>query len=552
MFLEGRTRVVTMIAAMLGALVVMQPAAAQSTPTPGSVLAPIDKPVVPPKALPQNPLQQTDEEGFKPPASTTRIQVNQFQLVGNSLFGDDVLLPLLGKYTDTPITLEQLYQAADDLQRFYRQQGYVLASVYVPAQKVSSGTVRLEIIEGRIGGILIEGELDSYQSSFLLNYFGTDNLGDVVSQAMLEERILLLNDLPGLTAEAVIVPGSEYGTSEIVIQAEEDRSAVVLRANNYGRKSLGQARLEAGWLYANLFAQGDELNLSAIVSEHSRMKFFRVDYDALLNRAGTRAGGNFSTFDYDVDTDEIDLNGSLGGDGTNLRLFVTHPLIRRQNNRLDVTTALRYNESSENGNLSVSADNDKLTLLDLSINWQPTHANGSLSSLAAIITSNFKNNPDNDKNDAVKAKFTVDYSFIMPFARSWFWQLRGDAVYSDESLPDIERYRLGGPNNVRAYPESEIAGDRGYRGSFDLGKRFSLSGKTSMIARVFADAGEVDRIEPLAGEDSTETLAGYGAGLTLDFGGNHYLDFMVATPTSDLEASDGEDTRFWVNYTVEL
>jgi hemolysin activation/secretion protein len=169
-----------------------------------------------------------------------------------------------------------------------------------------------------------------------------------------------------------------------------------------------------------------------------------------------------------------------------------------------------------------------------------------------MFTTNFKDNPDNDKDDAVKAKFTVDYSFIMPFGRSWFWQLSADAVYSDQALPDIERYRLGGPDNIRAYPESEIAGDRGYRGSFDLGKRFNLSGKTSMIARVFADSGKVERIEPLAGEDSTETLAGYGAGLTLDFGGNHYLDFMVATPTSDLEASDGEDTRFWVNYTVEL
>ena len=45
---------------------------------------------------------------------------------------------------------------------------------------------------------------------------------------------------------------------------------------------------------------------------------------------------------------------------------------------------------------------------------------------------------------------------------------------------------------------------------------------------------------------------GYGAGLLFDFGGTHTLDLEVATPTSDLDASDGDDTRFWLNYTLQL
>ena len=546
--------VMSMIVATLGAAPIIQTASAQSSPppTPGSVISPVDKPVVQPKSAPANPLQNADDGGFKPPASSAKIEVKQFKLIGNTLFGDDVLLAVVRDYIDTLITLEQLYQAADDMQRFYRQQGYPLASVYVPAQKVSSGTVRLEIIEGRIAGIQIEGELDSYQSAFLLRHFGTDKLGEVISQAMLEEQILLLNELPGLNAKAVIVPGSEYGTSDIVIQVEEDRSAVVLRANNYGRESLGEARVEAGWLYANLFAQGDQLNLSAIVAEESRMNFLRVDYDALLNSLGTRVGASISAFEYDVDTDVIDLRGELDGDGTNLRLFVAHPLILKQRNQLDFIVALRFNETSEDGDLAFTTDTTEVELLDLSLHWQPAHRNGSFSSLFATFTSNFDDNPDGLKDDAVKAKFAVDYSFIMPLANNWFWQLGADLVYSDEPLPDIERYRLGGPGNVRAYPATEIAGDRGARGSLDVGKRFSLSGKTSMIARLFVDAGEVERIIAFAGEDATEDLSGYGAGLLFDFGGKHALDLEVATPISDLESSDGEDTRFWLNYTVEL
>jgi hemolysin activation/secretion protein len=541
--------------AAICAMLVIQTAAAQSLPpTPGAVLAPIDKPVIQPKSTTEATVEGLDQGGFTPPSSSKKILVNEFVLIGNSLFEDSVLLGVIDKYTATEITIEELYQAADELQLFYRQQGYMLASVYVPAQKVSSGTVRLEIIEGRVSGIQIEGELDSYNPKFILKQFGTANLGEIVSQQMLEERLLLLNNLPGLTAKAVIIPGQEYGTSDVVIEVEEDRSSVVLRLNNYGRKALGERRVEAGWLYANLLTQADQLNLSAIVAEDSRMYFFRIDYDVLLNSQGTRGGGSYSVFDYDVDTDELNAlrRGDLGGDGNNIRIFVTHPLVLEQRNQLDFTAALRLNDSTEDGDLAISTRTTDVELLDLSLHWQPSHRNGSFSSLNAIFTSNFEDNPDGLEDDAVKAKWTLDYNFIMPFARTWFWQFHTILGYSDEPLPDIERYRLGGPGNVRAYPATEIAGDRGYFYSLDLGKRFRVSGKTSMIARVFADTGEVERIIRFAGEDKKEELSGYGAGVLFDFGGKHSLDLLVATPTSDLDASDDRDTRYWANYTVQF
>jgi hemolysin activation/secretion protein len=553
MFLGCKKGAITAMGAVIAAFV-LQTAAAQNAPppSPGAVVAPIDKPVIQPTTIPEAAVEGLEQDKVRPPSSSKKITIDRFVLSGNSLFDDSVLLGVIGKYTGTPITIEDLYQAADEVQAFYRQQGYLLASVYIPAQKVSSGTVRLEIIEGRISGIRIEGELESYRADFLINMFGDSYLGEVVSREILEERILLINDLPGLTASTVVVPGDEYGTSDLVIDVEENRSTMVIRANNYGRESLGEARIEFGWLYANLFAQADQLNLSAIAAEDSRMYFLRVDYDALLNTHGTRVGGSVSGFDYDVDTEEIDLTGDLDGDGTNVRVFVTHPLIIKQLNRLDFTAALRYNESSEEGDLAIQDDTTEVELLDLSIHWQPVHGNGSFSSVTATLTTNGEDNPDGLEDDAVKAKFFLDYSYILPFARTWFWQLRGRLGYSDDPLPDIERFRLGGPGNVRAYPATEIAGDRGYLANVDLGKRFSLSGTISMIAKLFADYGEVERIIPFAGEDKDEELSGYGAGLLFDFGGKHSLELEVATPTSDLDSSDDRDTRGWINYMVQF
>ena len=521
-------------------------------PTPGSVGTQVDRPVIAPEAIPEAPIERPQEDTVRPPSSSMEIVVDRFVLTGNTLFDDAQLLEIIAEYTGKPITLEGIYEAADAIQRFYRREGYLLASVYVPAQKVTSGTVRLEVIEGRISGIRIEGELDSYDAGFLIDLFGTEKLGEIVSQQEMEERILMLNDLPGLRARTIIVPGDHYGTSDVIIEIEEDRSTVVLRANNYGRVSLGEARLEAGWLYVNLLAQGDQLNLSGIVAEDSLMTFVRIDYDLLLNRHGTRAGGNISAFDYDVDTDELDLTGELGGDGNNFRIFINHPMVRSLYNRFDVLAAIRVAESSEDGDLAFSTDTTTVELLDLGLLWQPTHRNGAFSSLGATFSSNFEDNPDRDKNDAVKAKLILDYTYLQPFGNNWFAQLGINLAFSEDPLPDVERYRLGGPDNVRAYPATEVAGDEGQLYRFDLGKRINLGPRTNLIARVFYDHGTVERILPFPGEEDEEELSGYGIGALFEFGIHHSLDLMVAEPTSDFDSSDGEDTRFWINYALRI
>ena len=69
----------------------------------------------------------------------------------------DELRVIVAWYEGQSLTLFEIYSVADELTQFYRDQGYSVASVTVPAQKISSGTVKLEVIEGRIGAISIKG-----------------------------------------------------------------------------------------------------------------------------------------------------------------------------------------------------------------------------------------------------------------------------------------------------------------------------------------------------------------------------------------------------------
>ncbi|MCP4430625.1 MAG: hypothetical protein GY806_06575, partial [Gammaproteobacteria bacterium] len=87
---------------------------------------------------------------------------------------------------------------------------------------------------------------------------------------------------------------------------------------------------------------------------------------------------------------------------------------------------------------------------------------------------------------------------------------------------------------------------------FDVGKRFNFGGGTNMVVKLFADKGTVERTIPAAGEDSKESLSGYGVGVLFDFGSGHSLELDVVEPDSDLESSDDRGTRTWLNYSIRI
>jgi hypothetical protein len=87
---------------------------AQSTnPTPGSVLAPIDQPVLKTDDPGAPSITQEEQEKLKPPSSNKKIQIEKFELIGNSLFGGEFLSGHINELTGVPVTIEQIYEAAD-------------------------------------------------------------------------------------------------------------------------------------------------------------------------------------------------------------------------------------------------------------------------------------------------------------------------------------------------------------------------------------------------------------------------------------------------------
>ena len=538
---------------VMSMLLALVPAYA-APPTPGTVISPINKPVITPERTQTPQISRDKKSAPAVPQSSATVKVNEFKFKGNTTFNDEVLKEVVASYEGKDLSIPEIYFVADIVESYYRYHGYLLTSVYVPAQKISSGTILLEVIEGRLGEIKIDGKLESYTPEFLARQVDGLQPGQIIADQMLETETLLLGDLPGLEIRAVISSGKQYGTSDVTFVSEEDRYSSVVNVNNYGRKSIGEKRIEAGFLMANPILQGDMLNLSAIVAESSRMLYARADYDALVNTSGTLVGFSFSTFDYDVDTEEAGLPASLTleGSGTGIIIRASHPIQRTSINNTTMVVSGRRSSTKQSGTAippGFPPDSD-INLLEVFLAWDHLYSDYAKTSIQGGLATNFKSRDNILDDDAQKAKLTLNVSHYQPFKDTWFLNGRLQAVYSPDPLVDVERFRIGGQGSVRAFPSAELAGDSGGVVSVDIGKIYVVNKNTLLTPRLFIDAGKVYRNDDfgLIGLSDSESLSGYGAGLTAVFVPNHSLDIEVVKPVTDRMSSDGEDTRFWLNY----
>jgi hemolysin activation/secretion protein len=373
--------------------------------------------------------------------------------------------------------------------------------------------------------------------------------GQAVSLDSLERELLLLNDLPGLSSRAVVRPGPVYGTSDLVIQSKEKRFEARVSLNNFGRVEVGEWRLEAELTVNNLTGIGDQFAFSGTRSEAGLLTYVSLAYNRPVNNKGTRLGGVLSYIDYDVAGQFKALN--IEGENTDFKLTLSHPLQRTRKQNILLGLSLGSN-ASEASTLGIPTSDADITLLEGSVLFNKIHGDNAVSSLSAILATNFRSNKDGSEENAQKAKLVVDGNHTRYLNRDWSVFFRGLVALSADPLVDSEKFSIGGQGSVRGFPSAEVRGDQGVLFTTELRRRFNLEGTLPGSARVFFDTGRVTRKEP-AGLEEEENLTSMGLGVTLLPAKNVSVDLEYAKPIDAHETTDERSGgRFWVNMTARF
>lgn len=479
-----------------------------------------------------------------------KVSVKQIVVLGNNSISDQELAVITGEYLGKELTLGEIYQIADRITALYRERGFPLATTTVPAQKISAGNVNLEVVEGRLEKFSFAG--NSTYSNELLGKHLSDGLaaGQVLTTAAMERELLLLNDMPGLTARSVIKPGASYGTSDILIESQEQPYTGRLALNNFGPENIGEWRGEGSFVANNPFGIGDSLSLDMIRSESGLLDFYSVGYSIPVSTKGTRLAISHSKVDFDI-AGALKALG-IDGESDNTRLQLSHPLLRTRQENLLVGLGLTHKESETDALGSNIAESD-LTMLDISGIYSVVHPDRSVSNLAAVFWTNFRSNSDGLKENRILGKLRVDANHIRPITDDWNLFARIAAVVSMDPLVDSEKFSLGGPGDIRAFPSSEVRGDQGASLTLEAQYPFIPYQNMNALFRTFWDIGKVHSKDPLPGIDSTDSLSAFGLGVTILPRHNLQVDLTWARPLNGRDVSDGDDSgRIWSNLTMSF
>ncbi|HIJ90695.1 MAG: BamA/TamA family outer membrane protein [Desulfobulbaceae bacterium] len=515
-------------------------------PSPGTVEESLrPRPSQPGKDMSLPELPTLAPPRLTPPSDELRVRIARFTITGNTIFSEAELRNLIADREDAELTLTEIYGLADRLTEFYQAHGYSLTTVTVPAQRMLDGVLRLEVVEGKVGKLFFEGN-QRYDEAFLANQLNLLAPGTILRFADLESEVLLLNDLPGLLARSVLMPGDAYGTTDINLRMEEKPVTANAVLDNQGRKVIGQWRLGADFTINNPFKYGDVLGLGYTHSQHSLLRQGRFSYGFPIQNDGTRLNLSYSRAEYDVGGDFTVLD--IAGISETARMQISHPIIRSRRSNLSATIGGAH-VLGQSDMRDIPLNDDTINFLEAGLNFSHRNASGGLANLSGLLATNFRNNPAGTDNEALPPRLELRGDYEHLFAQGWSAVVRGEAVLSNDSLPDSNKYSLGGPASVRGFVSSQLRGDQGAMGSLGIRRGLSFT-HADLLLRGFIDGGEVHYEIPMADGRRSDSLASAGIGMTVSVAGKYTLDLQWATPIDGNDSGDGLNSPLWVTFTA--
>ena len=510
------------------------------------------------------------------------IHVNGFKVTGSvALFPDEEFRILLKSYTDRDLTLAEIQEAAGAVTRYYREHGYFLARAYVPKQEIASGIVTIAVIEGRIegksdgSGIVVKGDGVRLNPERIQGIAATAvHPGEPVNQDALERGLLLLNDLPGITAKSGLEQGKEPGSTKLTIEAQEGSLVSgTLSADNFGSRYTGQFRTNAGANLNDPFGWGDILSLNSTFSTNGGLKYLRGDYHVPVGDDGLRLGASISGMTYQLGKELTSLNAS--GWAMTVEGSAAYPIVRTRAENLTVQAnydhKMLYNRAAD-----VTTSDKRLDSVSVGLVGDAVDSIGSGGVNQAALTAtygwlglgNWQADADNDAATARTAgryaKLQYSLSRIQRLDDSLNLFIGGSGQFSNKNLDSSEKFQLGGASGLRSYPSGEAAGDSGHKLTAEL--RWTLPIDPGMLPSPqlvgFYDHGWICQSHSqwaASSQSNCYALKGAGVGLNMVQTGSFELRATYARKigsnpgaTAQGMDSDGTNTRgqYWLQFSM--
>jgi hemolysin activation/secretion protein len=538
-------------------LALTQSAFAQQPPNAGSQMQQIPPSPVLQKEIPRIEVEPGSAPAI-PESDSVKLMVKRLNVTGATVYSEAALVALTGFTPDSELALSDLRGMASKIANYYRVNGYFVAQAYLPAQDIKDGAVTIAVIEGRYGQVTLHNQTnlsDDLANSLVKGL----NSGDLVESAPLENRLLLLSDIPGVRVKSTLMPSASVGASDLIIDITPGpRISGEVDFDNAGNRYTGEYRLGATVNLNNLAGNGDVASLRGMTSG-SGLNYIRGSYQMQFGKA--TAGVAYSALEYKLGREFEPLRAH--GTSEIASIYGFYPLIRSRNNNLNAGLTYEDRTFQDKEDVTPSVTDKKAHVLigslygdhrdnlgggganGYSLTWSTGDLDIETPAVRSIDALTARTNGHYDK-----LGFTAMRLQRVTERISLYAGINGQIA--SKNLDSSEKMELGGMYGVRAYPEGEAYADEGYVAHLEvryLLSRFSetLPGQMHLIG--FVDTGSVrTHTNPWVAGSNRRTLSGAGVGLDWseanNFTARAYYAFKLGNekPTS----APDESGRFWI------
>jgi hemolysin activation/secretion protein len=462
------------------------------------------------------------------------FNIYEYVVNGNSVLTvtqiEKAVYPFLGENR----SIDDVEKARSALEKAFHDEGYLTVFVNIPEQEVNAGVVKLDVLEGKIEKLTVDGS--RYYSLGKIRQSVTEFAeGHVPHFPTVQKQIASVNINGDRVVAPVLRPGKTPGMVEVDLKVDDKFPLhASMELNDRYTPNTTETRLSGNLRYDNLWQSDHSLGLGFQVTpeDTNEVKVFSTTYVIPHD-------GDYWALYGVVSKSDISAVGDLNvlGNGNIYGLRYIHPMpspVKSFNHNL--TLGVDYKDFKENTRrLGADLANTPITYLPFLIgytgNLNTPESNTKLDLNFIFSTKALVNDEDEfaQKRFLGRPNFSylrgqLEHTQTLPSQ----WQLYGSlgGQTTGDSLISNEQFFLGGLDTVRGFLESSALGDTGTNVTMELRtpplQKYLASWMNEVRLLAFYDYGFAKVRDPLVFVNNDNLsqvqryiLSSYGVGLDI-------------------------------------
>lgn len=403
------------------------------------------------------------------------VFVKKFRFVGNKRFSEAELSSIIAQYENRELTFEEVQAVKDAITLHYVNNGYINSGAVIPDQQVTDGIITIDINEGVLSQIEIEGNR-YFRSDYFRNRLARAS-GPPLNINSIQQALQILQQDPRISRiNAELSPGIMQGEGILKVRVKEEspyKAAIIF--SNSQSPSVGAYRGELILAHQSLLGYGDILEARYGLTEG--LNDISLSYSLPLNARDTMLALSYRNGDSTV-IEKAFKGLDIKSISETYGISLSHPLHKTPSQELSLSVGieLRRNKTSLLGvpfSFTEIPDSiTRLTALRFSQDWVIRGQKDILALRSAfrfgIDAFNATTSNDN-KADGRFLTWTGQIQWMRRISdKGSQLVFRSDVQLANDALLPMEKFSVGGMNSVRGYRENLLVRDNGALASLEL------------------------------------------------------------------------------------